>query len=246
MAYLNVDLDYFEHRKTKRLVGRLGKNAEVLPLKLWSYCGKFHSEDGRLTGYSETEIASIVAWWREPMEFIQAMLDVCYMGKDDTGYYVHEWREHQGHLKAFRERAKKGAATRWAKLVGSDGDATSMPQACDKHSSSNAPTKPTTPTEPTTPIDESSTAAGPDPANSLAGELGIGFNLNDKWRGELRRVIAIDGVQPVRLAILDALAKGVGSPACISYAEKIIIGQKAKKTLRESSKRAVTAVREDN
>src|SRR4051812_1225837 len=118
MAYLNLDLDYFEHRKTKRLIGRLGKGVEVLPLRLWSYCGKFHPEDGRLSGYSEAEIASIAGWWREPTEFLQAMLDVCLMGKDERGYFIHEWREHQGHLEAFKVRAKKGAAARWGKMVG--------------------------------------------------------------------------------------------------------------------------------
>lgn len=150
MPYLNLDLDYFEHRKTKRLVGRLGKGSEVLPVKLWVYVGKYHAENGRLSGYSEAEIGSIVGWWRDPSELVQAMLDVGFLGRDDQGFYVHEWTAHEGHLEAFKVRSKKANDARWeaarrAKMVVSSMDATSIPQA--SHKDSPLPTKPTQPTK---------------------------------------------------------------------------------------------------
>jgi hypothetical protein len=125
MPNLNLDLDYFEHRDTKRLIGRLGKGAEVLPLKLWAYTGKHHAEDGRLSGYSESEIGSIVGWWREPGELVKAMLDMGFLGQDDRGFYVVQWMNRQGHLRAFKERAQAAAAVRWSKLVASADNATS-------------------------------------------------------------------------------------------------------------------------
>lgn len=59
MASLNLDMDYFGHPKTKRLVGLLGRGAEVLPLRLWCHVGKYHAQDGRLAGYSPQEIEAI-------------------------------------------------------------------------------------------------------------------------------------------------------------------------------------------
>jgi hypothetical protein len=63
MAYLNLDLDYFDHPQTVMLISLLGRGAEVLPLKLWRTCGKFYSKDGRLTGYSADAIELTVGWW---------------------------------------------------------------------------------------------------------------------------------------------------------------------------------------
>jgi len=187
MPCLNVDLDYFEHRKTKRLVGRLGKGAEVLPLKLWTYCGKFHPEDGRLSGYSEQEIASIVGWWRDPSEFAQAMLDIGFLGQDDEGYFVHEWLEHEGHLDAFKKRAKEAADKRWeavrrAKVIGCSTDATSIAQDEDEQSPNrtNQPTKPKTPSR-------SAKDEIPDPPESLnTPEFHAAWTLWKKHRAEIK------------------------------------------------------------
>src|SRR4051812_43291160 len=115
MPYLNVDLDYLEHRKTKRLIGLLGRGAEVLPIRLWSYCGKFHCENGRLTGYSEQEIESLATWWGKSGVMLPAMKTCEYMDHDEIGWFMHEWLEHQGHLVAFKVKGKAMAKTRWDK-----------------------------------------------------------------------------------------------------------------------------------
>lgn len=62
MPYLNIDLDYFDHPKTVRLIGLLGRDADVLPIRLWKYCGKFMAEDGRLIGLSVQEIEAAMGW----------------------------------------------------------------------------------------------------------------------------------------------------------------------------------------
>jgi 5-methylcytosine-specific restriction endonuclease McrA len=114
MPYLNLDLDFFEHPKTKRLVGLLGKGAEVLPIKLWCYCGKYHSESGKLTGYSTQEIESIVGWWGEEGQMIEAMLKIGLLHKNgNNDMVIHDWEEHEGHLIYFKKRARQGAAKKW-------------------------------------------------------------------------------------------------------------------------------------
>lgn len=60
MPYLNVDLDYFSHRKAVRLIGLIGSQHVAVPIKLWAYVGKHHCEDGSLKGYSVQEIESII------------------------------------------------------------------------------------------------------------------------------------------------------------------------------------------
>jgi hypothetical protein len=140
MPDLNLDLDYFAHPKTTRLIGLLGKGAEVLPIKLWAYCGKYHKEHGKLTGYSTQEIESIVGWWGDSGVFIQAMLKVRFL--DDIGgdYACHNWAARNGHLEALSEKNRAAANARWDKirkqrLDSMRDDASGMPQALPTHGS---------------------------------------------------------------------------------------------------------------
>lgn len=120
MPYLNVDLAYFTHRKTIRLVGLLGRGAEVLPIKLWSYCGMHHAESGRLTSYGPEEIETVAGWWGEKGRAVEALLTVGFLERDEGGnFQVHNWLEHAGHLAAFKKRAKSAAKERWARYASS-------------------------------------------------------------------------------------------------------------------------------
>jgi len=113
MPYLNLDLDFFEHIKIKRLVGLLGRGAEVLPIRLWCYCGKHHTESGKLTGYSTQEIESIIAWWGKDGQAVEALVKVGLLSGQDGTFYVHDWKTTNGHLIAFKKRAKQAASIRW-------------------------------------------------------------------------------------------------------------------------------------
>ena len=135
MPSLNVDLYYFEHPKTKRLIGRLGRGAEVIPLKLWAYCGKLHAETGRLAGYSEAEIESIVEWWGKEGECVKALVELRWLERDAEGFVVHDWLEHEGHLMSFSIRGRAAAKARWGVKNGDP-----VQQVCNKHTPSNAPT----------------------------------------------------------------------------------------------------------
>jgi hypothetical protein len=119
MPYLNLDLDYFTHPKTTRLIGLLGKGAEVLPIRLWCYCGKYHAEDGRLTGYSTQEIESLVGWWGDPGALIAALLKVRFLEGSEENYGCHDWAGRNGHIHALSERNRKVAQARWDKIKGS-------------------------------------------------------------------------------------------------------------------------------
>lgn len=120
MPYLNVDPDYFTHPKTVRLIGLLGRGAEVLPLKLWAYVSKHHCGDGRLTGYLNQEIETLIGWWGEEGRAVQALVECGqhlgkrgFLEKDEKGLKVHDWKAHEGHISALRKKAKHAAETRW-------------------------------------------------------------------------------------------------------------------------------------
>lgn len=113
MSYLNLSLDYFSHPKTMRLAGLLGRNAEVLPIRLWCYCGKHHCVDGKLSGYGPHEVEAVVGWWGKSGGMVEAMIKVGYLEEKDDGFIVTDWLDHNGHLAAFKSRAKKAAKERW-------------------------------------------------------------------------------------------------------------------------------------
>ena len=134
MAFLNLDLDYFDHPKTKRLIGLLGRGAAEFPIRLWCYCGKYHAKDGVLKGYSVGEIESIAGWTGEHGEMVLAFEKVGFMRKETDLWKINDWLEINGHLVVFKERAKKAAKQRWLNYQCKNDNAKAMP----KHKSSNA------------------------------------------------------------------------------------------------------------
>ena len=120
MPYLNIDLDYFTHPKTMRLVAILGPGAAELPIRLWTYCAKHHTETGRLIGYTENEVESAAGWIGEKGKLVAAMLKLNFLEKIEDGYRIHDWLDHAGHLAAFKKRAKSGAKERWRSYASSN------------------------------------------------------------------------------------------------------------------------------
>lgn len=117
MSYLNLDLDYFDHPKTKRLIGLLGRGAEVLPIRLWIYCGKFHSEQGRLSGYSPQEIESVAGWWGKSGDLVPALIRAGFITQESDGdCQMVAWEEHQGHIAALKRKGKAMAEARWSRV----------------------------------------------------------------------------------------------------------------------------------
>jgi hypothetical protein len=133
MPNINLDVDYFDHVKTVRLIGLLGKGSAELPIRLWCYCGKHRAKDGDLTGLSAQEIEAFVGWWGKPGAMVRAMLQVGFLDETSDGYQLHDWNEREGHLRVFHERAKAAAAARWGTPVDASSNApsnaSSMPQA---------------------------------------------------------------------------------------------------------------------
>ena len=83
---------------------------------------------------------------------LQALQEIGFIIRVESGYRVHQWIEYQGHIAAFSIRGKAAANARWSKMAGKSLlDATSILQAMQNGTSSNAPTNYLTdlPTDPT-------------------------------------------------------------------------------------------------
>lgn len=127
MASLNLDLNYFDHPKTLRLMARLGAKADVLPIRLWAYVGKHQPESGRLD-MTEAELERACRWWGKRGAMVTAMVDVGFLDqRTQTSFSVHDWLDHSGHLGTFKIRAQTAARKRWG-----------MPEAQPSNASSNA------------------------------------------------------------------------------------------------------------
>lgn len=119
MSDLNLDPNYFNHRKTKRLIGLLGRSSEVLPIRLWAYYAQAYPKgDGRLTGHAAQEIESLAGWWGASGAMVAAMMTdkAGFIDQDEDGTYrLHNWTKRQGHICRLKEHAEMMAEKRWAK-----------------------------------------------------------------------------------------------------------------------------------
>lgn len=115
MPSINIALDFFDHPKTQRLVGRLGRGSEVLLFRLWCYCGKHYYEDGRLVDLSAAEIETVAKWWGKTGEMVSAMKEVEFMEFDGAHWIMVGWSKHQSHIARYKKAATKMLTARWSK-----------------------------------------------------------------------------------------------------------------------------------
>lgn len=120
MPYLNLDLDYFSHPKIVRFTAKLGLEHVAIPIRLWCYVAKYHCEDGMLKGYSKHEIEASLGWTGESGKLVDTLVEIRILDTVGQQYKVHDWKEHAGHLAAFKRRAKTAAKKRWSKYASSN------------------------------------------------------------------------------------------------------------------------------
>lgn len=116
MPYLNLDPNYFDHEKTKRLEFALGPLASVFPIRLWAIAAKSCPESGVLKNIEPEEIEHLIGWTGERGACFAALERIGFLDRQDKNILIHKFLEHNGHLHAFRVRSIKANAKRWSKL----------------------------------------------------------------------------------------------------------------------------------
>jgi hypothetical protein len=116
MKSINVDLNYFTHPKTTRLIRLLGEGAEAFPIRIWCYCGEHMPEDGVMRGFRVSEIELIAGWKGEPGKALKALKTVGFLDKKGKDYGVHGWLEYQGHLGVMQRLSDRARKKRWEEI----------------------------------------------------------------------------------------------------------------------------------
>lgn len=115
---INLDIDYFDHPKVRRLIGILGPGSETHHIRLMCYLGRHRPGSGGFDDWSAEEIESAADWRGEKSKMVEAMVRCGLLHEKNGGYYIHDWKARQPHLvkyeKTKRER-QKAAESRWKK-----------------------------------------------------------------------------------------------------------------------------------
>lgn len=105
MNWIRLQSEYFRHRKTLRIVRKLGELAALYPLKLWTWAVE-QSPDGSLRDIDAEELAVICGHKGDAGELWAAMLDCGFLQTYEGETFIRSWKEHQGKL---IERAERNA-----------------------------------------------------------------------------------------------------------------------------------------
>ena len=105
MNWIRLQSEYFRHRKTIRLVLRLGEKAPLYPLRLWLWAVE-QSPDGSLRDIDRAELAEICKYDGNPDDLWTAMVECGFIECTDGQSGIRSWEQHQGKLV---ERATRNA-----------------------------------------------------------------------------------------------------------------------------------------
>jgi len=129
MPSLNLDVNYFDHPKVRKLVDDLGHEAAAMPIRLWCHAAKFFPDDGVLRGMSDLCVADVMGMCARcrhdvKLMWVSHLISHGFLDRLDNGELcVHDWKDHTNHIRAYRKRAKAAAAARWSdasSMVGKD------------------------------------------------------------------------------------------------------------------------------
>jgi len=153
-----VSTSFPTHRKTIKLIRRLGKQAVACLVFLWAEVAKSRP-DGDLAGWTEEDVEIAAQWEGEPGCLCNALAEVGYLDGIAPALLVHDWNTHNGYASKAQLRsqmAKAKAERRWAARAKRAG--VEMPEQCHGiatalplQSPGNAPTPTPTPTPSPTP-----------------------------------------------------------------------------------------------
>jgi hypothetical protein len=99
-----VDVDYFNHPKTLRLMSILGRpEADVYPLRLWRWAVSYAS-DGQLP-HDPRQIEVSIGWRGKPGRLYAALVEAGFIESDT--FTLYSWMDHIGRAIAIYDEKKR-------------------------------------------------------------------------------------------------------------------------------------------
>ena len=146
---IRVSVSFPSHPKTVKLTKKLGPQGPLSFIYLLIFAGQ-NKPTGRLEGMDEEDIAIAAQWPKDPKTFVDALVSVKYLERENRTLIIHDWKDHNPyavHSPQRIEKAKKAAQARWgnqqAKECPEHNQA--LPLALDSNAPSPAPIPSPTP-----------------------------------------------------------------------------------------------------
>ncbi len=133
-----VKRSFSNHPKRVKLQRRLGRDAVLALVELWTFAAESRPT-GDLTGLTAEDMAIAAGYEGDAERWIDELVDVGFLDRDELGLRIHDWADHN-HF-AFTspersERSRKAARARWGIP---ETDASRMRAAMPDASGRNAP-----------------------------------------------------------------------------------------------------------
>lgn len=104
---IRVELGFFDHRKTRRLIDRFGLEAAWGLLRLWSFAAA-RRPDGSLSGMTAADIIDEMHYKTDDPEAVVRYMssDQCrWLEEGPGGLCLHDWHEHNPWCAGFQKRS---------------------------------------------------------------------------------------------------------------------------------------------
>lgn len=117
---IRLDVEFFEDFRFQKIMRQFGTEGVLGVILLWCYCAKhFPSDSGHFPKYfDEEDLLFACKVDLDRNDYVEMLLKLEIIGKDDDHFYIREWDEMQPWAAEARlrsEKAKKAAAARWEK-----------------------------------------------------------------------------------------------------------------------------------
>lgn len=109
---IRVSTNFFENRKTRRLMRRKGSYGVLCVLRLWIWAAKFQP-DGDLSFIDYEDLMDAMESTDESL--VDLLIEIGFLD-DSDGLRIHQWSEHNPwavDAEKRSEKARKAAKARW-------------------------------------------------------------------------------------------------------------------------------------
>lgn len=115
--------NFYDNKKTKRLIKDLGSDAVISLHKLWIYAGKYAVDNllneemiGILKDFDEVDVEMIAEWEKEEGSFFKKILELKLLEKRKGQYFIHDFADNQPYIVDLIKKKINGsvyAKKRW-------------------------------------------------------------------------------------------------------------------------------------